>query len=52
MVSHFVKQALLNISSDESGEEAAMPQSKEAWGKLAQSLGVRLSQPSAPDVCC
>jgi len=40
MVSWFVKQALVNLSSD-FGEAAAEPKTREDWGRLAQRLGVK-----------
>ncbi|MGE5319312.1 MAG: homospermidine synthase [Hyphomicrobiaceae bacterium] len=41
LVSHFVKQALLNISTD-TGRPVAAPKSREAWARLAQSLEIRV----------
>ena len=41
LVSHFIKQALLNIAAD-TGVEAGNPASREAWAKLAQTLGVKV----------
>src|ERR1700680_298374 len=41
LVSHLVKQALLNIAKD-TGVEAGTPGSREAWPKLAQTLGIRV----------
>ena len=41
LVSHFVKQALLNIATD-TGVDAGAPASKDDWAKLAQALGVRV----------
>lgn len=41
LVSHFVKQALLNIARD-TGVEAAVPADREAWGALAERLGVKV----------
>ena len=40
MVSWFVKQALLDIARD-TGVSAAEPTTREAWGRLAQRLGVK-----------
>jgi len=40
MVSWFVKQALVNLARD-TGHESAPPTTREGWGKLAQSLGVK-----------
>ncbi|HTW38785.1 MAG TPA: saccharopine dehydrogenase C-terminal domain-containing protein [Steroidobacteraceae bacterium] len=40
LVSHFVKQALLNIAAD-LGVEAGNPASRADWGDLARRLGVR-----------
>ena len=40
MVSWFVKQALLNIAKD-TGKKAAVPNSREAWGRFMRSLGVK-----------
>jgi homospermidine synthase len=39
LVSHLVKQALLNIAAD-TGVDAGRPAAREAWGQLAQKLGV------------
>jgi homospermidine synthase len=39
LVSHLVKQALLNIAKD-TGVDAAVPDSRSAWAQLAQKLGV------------
>ncbi|HEX3498620.1 MAG TPA: saccharopine dehydrogenase C-terminal domain-containing protein [Stellaceae bacterium] len=41
LVSHFVKQALLNLARD-SGTKVTTPKSRAAWGALAQSLGVKV----------
>jgi homospermidine synthase len=41
LVSHFVKQALLNIAAD-SGVTTGVPASREDWGRLAQRLGVKV----------
>ncbi|CAK0743647.1 hypothetical protein CCP1ISM_170012 [Azospirillaceae bacterium] len=41
MVSHFVKQALLNIARD-TGVETAVPKTREEWALLAESLGVKV----------
>ena len=41
LVSHMVKQALLNIAKD-TGIDAAKPRNRESWAKLAQSLGVKV----------
>jgi len=41
LVSHFVKQALLNLARD-TGAEAAVPASRDGWGALAQRLGVKV----------
>eukprot|EP00602_Paraphysomonas_sp_CaronLab_P001670 CAMPEP_0185033476 /NCGR_PEP_ID=MMETSP1103-20130426/22452_1 /TAXON_ID=36769 /ORGANISM="Paraphysomonas bandaiensis, Strain Caron Lab Isolate" /LENGTH=499 /DNA_ID=CAMNT_0027569757 /DNA_START=102 /DNA_END=1598 /DNA_ORIENTATION=- len=42
MVSHFVKQALLNIAAEHFGEGSTpIPTSREEWGRLAMSLGVQ-----------
>ena len=41
MVSHFVKQALLNIAAD-TGVSTATPANREEWGRLAQKLGVKV----------
>lgn len=41
LVSHFVKQALLNISTDH-GHPVAVPTSQPAWAALARDLGVRV----------
>jgi homospermidine synthase len=39
LVSHFVKQALLNVAKD-AGVDTAVPSSREEWGQLAQKLNV------------
>jgi homospermidine synthase len=41
MVSHFVKQALLNIARD-TGMPAGTPASRAEWGELARRLGVKV----------
>lgn len=41
LVSHFVKQALLNIAAD-TGVEVAVPASRKAWAALAQKLSIRV----------
>lgn len=41
LVSHFVKQALLNIAAD-SGHEVAIPASRDEWAGLAHTLGVKV----------
>jgi homospermidine synthase len=41
LVSHFVKQALMNIARD-TGVKAAAPTSREGWGKLARRLGIKV----------
>src|SRR6185437_4396319 len=41
LVSHFVKQALVNIARD-TGLKAAVPTTREGWGRLAQRLGIKV----------
>jgi homospermidine synthase len=41
LVSHFVKQALVNIAAD-LGVDAGRPATREAWGQLANKLGVKV----------
>ncbi len=41
LVSHFVKQALLNIAAD-TGVDAGKPASRAEWGALARQLGVKV----------
>jgi homospermidine synthase len=41
LVSHFVKQALLNIAKD-TGRDTAVPANREGWAKLAADLGVKV----------
>ena len=41
LVSHFVKQALMDIARD-TGADTAKPQSREEWGRLAQRLGIKV----------
>jgi len=41
LVSHLVKQALLNIATD-TGAESGNPQSRSDWGDLARRLGVKV----------
>ncbi len=41
LVSHFVKQALLNIAAD-TGTTTAEPKSREDWAALAHQLGVKV----------
>lgn len=40
MVSHMVKQALLNVARD-TGHSTAVPSSREGWGQLSRDLGVK-----------
>src|SRR5713226_5917215 len=40
LVSHLVKQALLNVAAD-TGLEAAKPKTREEWGALAERVGIR-----------
>lgn len=40
MVSHLVKQGLLNIAKD-TGHQTEVPATREGWGKLAQALGIK-----------
>jgi homospermidine synthase len=41
LVSHFVKQALLNLAKD-GGHDVAVPTTRAEWGALAQSLSVKV----------
>ncbi len=41
LVSHLVKQALLNIAKD-TGVDAGAPASRDEWAKLAQTLGIKV----------
>jgi homospermidine synthase len=41
LVSHFMKQALLNIAAD-TGVDAGNPASRAEWGELARRLGVKV----------
>jgi len=41
LVSHFVKQALLNIAAD-TGVNAGSPKSKEDWAQLSRTLGIKV----------
>jgi len=41
LVSHFVKQALLNLAAD-AGLPAAAPRTRQGWAELAERLGVRV----------
>jgi homospermidine synthase len=41
LVSHFTKQALLNIARD-TGFKTAVPASRDAWAKLARDLGIKV----------
>jgi len=43
LVSHFVKQALLNVARD-TGRGAGVPANKEGWARLAKDLGVKIIQ--------
>lgn len=40
IISHFLKAALIQIAKD-TGHASKKPESKEGWGKLAKSLGVK-----------
>ncbi|HEY2540218.1 MAG TPA: saccharopine dehydrogenase NADP-binding domain-containing protein, partial [Stellaceae bacterium] len=41
LVSHFVKQALLDLARDQ-GIDAAIPQMREEWARLSRRLGVKV----------
>ncbi|MEN9705575.1 MAG: hypothetical protein RLZZ393_1454 [Pseudomonadota bacterium] len=41
LVSHFVKQALLNIAAD-TGVQVDVPSSREEWAQLARQLGIKV----------
>ena len=41
LVSHLVKQAMLNIAKD-TGVEAGKPAGREAWAKLSETLGIKV----------
>jgi homospermidine synthase len=41
LVSHLVKQALLNIAAD-TGVDAGTPNSRESWASLSQTLGIKV----------
>jgi len=41
LVSHFVKQALLNIAGD-TGVDAGTPNTREEWGQLSRKLGIKV----------
>jgi homospermidine synthase len=41
LVSHFVKQALLNIAAD-TGVKTDSPKTRDDWGQLARTLGVKV----------
>ena len=41
LVSHLVKQALLNIAKD-TGVDAGTPSSRESWARLSQNLGIKV----------
>ncbi len=41
LVSHFVKQAMLDIARD-TGRDATVPANREGWAKLAADLGVKV----------
>ncbi|HZS81861.1 MAG TPA: saccharopine dehydrogenase C-terminal domain-containing protein [Stellaceae bacterium] len=41
LVSHFVKQALLDLARD-TGEDATAPTDRSGWGELARRLGVKV----------
>jgi homospermidine synthase len=49
LVSHFVKQALLDIARDTRLEPKAMPKSREDWARLAQRLSVKVIHISERD---
>lgn len=41
VVSHFLKEALLNVAKD-TGYETEMPASREGWARLAKELGIKV----------
>ncbi len=48
LVSHLVKQALLNLAAD-AGVDAGTPRNREAWGRLAAELQVKVIHVSERD---
>lgn len=48
LISHFTKQALLNLAADQ-GLAARAPRDREAWARLAQQLGVKTIHVSERD---
>jgi homospermidine synthase len=42
MVSHLVKQALINLARDTGDASPELPSSREGWARLAQQLGVKV----------
>ena len=48
LVSHLVKQALLNLAADQ-GADATPPQTREGWGRLAMQLGIKVIHVSERD---
>lgn len=49
IVSHFVKEALLDISEATLGSPVKVPENKEEWAKLAQSTGTKVIHISERD---
>lgn len=49
LVSHFVKQAMLDIARDTGFKLPAVPKSREAWARLAQRLSVKVIHISERD---
>src|ERR671923_1050979 len=41
LVSHFVKQALVNVAAD-TGVKVSEPRTREEWGNLARTLGIKV----------
>ncbi len=49
LVSHFVKQALLTLAAMDHSAAPVRPTTREGWGRLAQSLGIKVIQVSERD---
>ena len=42
LISHWVKQGMINIARDISGKDVAIPKSREEWARFAMKLGIKV----------
>jgi homospermidine synthase len=42
LISHWVKQGVVNVAREESGGDVKIPKTREEWGRLAMKLGIKV----------